>query len=117
MFVRLVSLFFSLLLLCKFFHRLSHIQADKKVCDSEDCPTCGDICDVPKLNNTCEWGRMMSVNIIGKVSNLTTSMPYWRKRGVRNLLHHVPWSICKEYIFDDKVSCDLVLFSKGNFAF
>jgi hypothetical protein len=75
-----------------------HLDAEKKSCGSDECPTCGDTCTMKKLNGTCNWGYFVASNLHSKFETMmmTKDMPYWRKRGIKSLMRHIPYGTCKE---------------------
>jgi hypothetical protein len=73
-----------------------YLDAEKKACGPNDCPTCGDACTMKKLNGTCNWGNFVASNLHAKLeSMMTDKQPYWRKRGIKNLMQHIPYGTCK----------------------
>jgi hypothetical protein len=82
------------------------LDVDKKACGPDDCPTCGNVCTLPKVNGeSCDWARTLTGKLLGKAQAITGSMPYWRRRGVNNLMRHLPYGQCKEVGGQCKCCC------------
>lgn len=74
------------------------IDAEKKPCSSQDCATCGDVCTLPKLNGTsCAWGRLVAGKFHARLQAFDSPLvPYYKRQGVQALLHHIPYTHCKQ---------------------
>jgi len=82
-----------------------HIDAEKKACGNGDCPTCGDVCTMPKIGDSCEWGRIVGGGLLSQLDNYTKALPYWRQRGIGHLARHLPYGHCKEVNGQCKCCC------------
>uniref|UniRef100_A0A915I4H7 Uncharacterized protein n=1 Tax=Romanomermis culicivorax TaxID=13658 RepID=A0A915I4H7_ROMCU len=82
-----------------------HIDGEKKACGPDDCPTCGDVCTVPKIGESCDWGKTIGKALMSKAEAFTGVMPYWKRRGVHQLMRHLPYGECKEVGGQCKCCC------------
>ncbi|VDP38164.1 unnamed protein product [Soboliphyme baturini] len=70
----------------------------KKGCGNDDCPTCGDVCVLPRMNDSsCSWDEM-NRRLWKKFTVLVgrTHMPNWRKRGAYKMIKNLPYPLCVE---------------------
>lgn len=81
------------------------LKMTKKSCGPEDCPTCGNICTVEKLNGTCKWTRHIVHEAVRDFTtkSVQSSMPHWRRDGLMDLFVMLPYGNCKED--GDKCKC------------
>lgn len=85
-----------------------HIDVDKKACGKEDCAGCNEVCTIPYVNGTsCNWTQFVGQGIVKKVEAMTTStkLPYWRKRGLKDILKNLPYGKCKDINGQCKCCC------------
>lgn len=78
------------------------VEAEKRPCGREDCPTCGDVCELPKIKDSCNYGDHIRNFLKDKMAKIN-KMPYWRKRGMLGISKNLPHGNCVE--IDGKCKC------------
>lgn len=83
------------------------VDVDKMACGKDDCPTCGEVCSLPKVGGTdCNWGAHLRTQIEQRLRGLSDgNVPYWKKRGLKNIMKHLPHGHCIEKDGQCKCCC------------
>ncbi|KFD49000.1 hypothetical protein D918_08154 [Trichuris suis] len=83
----------------------SELRLGKKSCGHDDCPTCGDICTMDKINGSCSFPRVLQERLWDDfvAKSKEKHMPHWKRDGYAKVLMQLPYSSCKEV--GDKCKC------------
>uniref|UniRef100_A0A914UXM8 Uncharacterized protein n=1 Tax=Plectus sambesii TaxID=2011161 RepID=A0A914UXM8_9BILA len=81
------------------------IEAEKKVCDSDDCPTCTDVCTLPKVLDSCDYSKTLAKVVGPKVKAVLKKLPYTMHHGLANMLGMMPHTECIEKDGECKCCC------------
>jgi hypothetical protein len=79
------------------------LDLEKKLCGPDDCDTCGQVCEVPKVFDDCNLMEKIKKLVAPGIKNRMKKMPHSLRMGVMKMLSHMPHGKCVEK--DNKCMC------------
>lgn len=79
------------------------LDMEKKACGTDDCPTCGNVCEMPKFAGSCNYTDQIRKMVGPGLRGRMKKMPHAMQMGMMKMVSHMPHGKCVEK--GDKCHC------------